>query len=292
MVISDYLHTISKHFNFEICINDLVGFLNSDHELYTALQPYLIHKNPFCMHIKSNHALWEQCLQKKEKIYHKCLKEKKSYYGHCYCGIGEYIVPILSDDLMIGFICVGEYALNLEDAEGVIRKISHLHHIGFNILMEKYLQSTTFDIPPIELIDSLLNIVAEHISSIYSASTSKKLPLDMNKNHFVCMDTYTLTHAIEYIKQNYFKDITLEKIATFCHCSVSYLSRTFNQKMNMNINTYLNQVRIEQGKLLLTKSKLPVSHIATTIGFNDPNYFSSVFKEKCGISPTEYRKRT
>lgn len=288
--ISDYLYVLNKQFGFQICINDLVGFLNSDHELYVALQPYLIHKNPFCMQIKSNQTLWEQCLQKKENIYHKCNKIKGSYYGHCYCGIGEYIVPIFSDDLVIGFICVGEYALNLEDAETIISNISQLHHMEFNTLMDKYIKSTSSEIPSIELVTSLLNIVAEHITAIYSTSTCKQLPLSLNKKHFFCMDTYTLTHAIEYIKQNYSKDITLQDIAEFCHCSISYLSRTFNQKMNTSINSYLNQIRIEQAKQLLSQSTLPVSHIATTIGFNDPNYFSSVFKEKCGVTPREYRK--
>lgn len=291
MVISDYLNALTIQFNFEICINDLVGFLNSDQELYKVLRPYLIHKNSFCMHIKSNQALWEQCLARKENIYNKCLKVKNSYYGYCYCGIGEYIVPIFSNNLIIGFICVGEYSLNFEDAEYMIKILSKSNHFDFKILMEKYIQSTSFDIPPIELVNSYLNIVAEQISTIYSSSTYKKLPLDTNNKYFICMDTYTLTHAIEYIKQNYSKDITLEMIANFCHCSVSYLSRTFNKKMNTSIKSYLNEIRVEKGKHLISQSKLPISHIATTIGFNDPNYFSSVFKEKCGITPTEYRKQ-
>ena len=50
------------------------------------------------MCIKSDRALWDRCLRMKRGILMKSEQERKTYFGYCYCGVGEYIVPILCRD--------------------------------------------------------------------------------------------------------------------------------------------------------------------------------------------------
>jgi YesN/AraC family two-component response regulator len=59
----------------------------------------------------------------------------------------------------------------------------------------------------------------------------------------------------------------------------------------MNVNTYINKVRIEHAKDRLLNSKDIMTSIAMDSGFNDPNYFSRVFTRLIGNTPSEFRRR-
>ena len=55
-------------------------------------------------------------------------------------------------------------------------------------------------------------------------------------------------------------------------------------------NTYIRKIRIQKAKELLTQSLLSISEIAFQTGFNDPSYFSKVFREETGENPADWRK--
>ena len=84
--------------------------------------------------------------------------------------------------------------------------------------------------------------------------------------------------------------ITVGNLASLCHCNESYLSRIFKKQTGININIYINKVRIEYAKEMLTHTAKPISLIALDIGFNDPNHFSRIFAQLIGNSPNEYRR--
>ena len=96
---------------------------------------------------------------------------------------------------------------------------------------------------------------------------------------------------MEYIRLNAGSHISVAALAEFCHCSESYISRIFKRRIGVNINVYINKVRVELAENHLLLSKESISSIAARVGFNDPNYFSRVFTQIIGISPTEFRRR-
>ena len=59
----------------------------------------------------------------------------------------------------------------------------------------------------------------------------------------------------------------------------------------MNINSYINRVRIDHSKEQLEHATSSIATIALDCGFEDPNYYSKIFTNIMGISPREYRKR-
>ena len=130
----------------------------------------------------------------------------------------------------------------------------------------------------------------------FRGEPSRKLPPTHNtpnqarRYHNSSEDTI-LTHAIEYIRLNASGHITMADLACFCHCSESYLSRIFKRRTGVNINVYVNKARIELAKNHLLLSSENIAEIAAGVGFNDPNYFSRVFTNIIGISPTEFRRR-
>ncbi len=94
----------------------------------------------------------------------------------------------------------------------------------------------------------------------------------------------------QYIAQHSAEDISLEAIAARVNLSPFYISKVFKEETGVNYIDYLTECRIERAKSLLTDQELSLKAITFEVGYNDPNYFSKVFKKLCGVSPSEYRK--
>jgi AraC-type DNA-binding domain-containing proteins len=101
----------------------------------------------------------------------------------------------------------------------------------------------------------------------------------------------TIYKAVDYIKRNYSKKLTLEEVAGFVYLSPSYFSKIFKEELDISFNNYLNQIRIENSKRFLMNDELDMIQISEMIGFEDQSYFSKVFKKIAGVTPGKYRQR-
>ncbi len=97
--------------------------------------------------------------------------------------------------------------------------------------------------------------------------------------------------VIYYIDHNFQTNITLENIAPLFGYNSSYLGKIFSKKMGMNFNAYLDHVRTEKAKEILTTSKAQVYKVAEMVGYKNVDYFHIKFKKHTGCSPAEYRKQ-
>ena len=97
--------------------------------------------------------------------------------------------------------------------------------------------------------------------------------------------------AIEYIQNNFTKDISRRDIANHLKINEQYLSRVFKLITDKTIPTYITECRIEEAKRLLLKSDVDLKYLYSAVGFNDYNYFFVIFKKNVGCTPTEYKKK-
>lgn len=96
--------------------------------------------------------------------------------------------------------------------------------------------------------------------------------------------------AVAFIKKNYHdKDISLQKVATEVALSHYYFSHIFKDELKITFIEYLTKIRIEAAAKLLKNRNLNVNQIAYAVGYQDPNYFSKVFKRYTKTSPIDYR---
>jgi two-component system response regulator YesN len=72
--------------------------------------------------------------------------------------------------------------------------------------------------------------------------------------------------------------------------STGYLSRLFKQNFNMPFRNYLLKQRINKAKILLISSEMKIYEVCIAVGFEDPNYFSAMFKRETGYTPSGYAK--
>lgn len=99
-----------------------------------------------------------------------------------------------------------------------------------------------------------------------------------------------LTWVYEFIQENYNKEINLQSISDKYHLSYGYLSTIFTEKYGISFSKYLKKVRITKAKEFLERSNLTLSEICYEIGYTELGYFSRVFKDETGITPSQYRK--
>jgi two-component system, response regulator YesN len=97
----------------------------------------------------------------------------------------------------------------------------------------------------------------------------------------------------EYLEQHFTDpDLSLNDVAAQANLSASHFSAVFSQEAGQTFKEYLTEVRINKAKELLRMTALKSADIAFQVGYNDPHYFSSVFKKNTGFSPIEYRSKT
>jgi len=102
-----------------------------------------------------------------------------------------------------------------------------------------------------------------------------------------------IAQAQEYIVQHYAEpELSLNSVAAHVNLSPSHFSTVFSHTGNETFKAYLTEIRIRRAKELLCTTGLRIFEIADQVGYNDPHYFSAVFKKTTGLSPIDFRKRT
>ena len=113
--------------------------------------------------------------------------------------------------------------------------------------------------------------------------------LAMNSNKLVTISkTAKLTKR--YIDESLYSNLTIEDIAKQINLSKAHIIRDFSKNYGISPYNYLINQKIAVAKKMLLLHNMNISEISSQLGFDNPNYFSKLFKKKTGISPLQYRK--
>ncbi|NDL67691.1 response regulator transcription factor [Anaerotalea alkaliphila] len=128
--------------------------------------------------------------------------------------------------------------------------------------------------------DSIKKYVHDTYDFIFASSGSRK-----------SLYSAVIAKSIAYIKRNYMRNISLEEVAASAEISKSYLSLLFKQETGIKFSDFLANYRIEQSKKLILETNCKVYEIAEHVGFDNPYYFSRVFKDRVGMSCKEFKNK-
>jgi two-component system response regulator YesN len=98
-----------------------------------------------------------------------------------------------------------------------------------------------------------------------------------------------IASAMEYIKKNYNKDLSLEEVAKAVALSPFYFSKLFKAQVGENFIDYLTRCRMTVAEGMLKEGNCSIKDACYKVGYKDPNYFSKIFRKYFGQSPSEYR---
>lgn len=93
---------------------------------------------------------------------------------------------------------------------------------------------------------------------------------------------------VEAMKNNLDKSISVKDIAEMCNMSVSNVKRVFTKYSGMGVIEYFNRLKVDRAKKLLSEG-LSIKETSLRLGFENQNYFSTMFKRIDGISPGKYK---
>ncbi len=91
-----------------------------------------------------------------------------------------------------------------------------------------------------------------------------------------------------YIQIN-FKTITLEDMAEHFHLSAPYISKYFKERSGETFADYLQSIKMKKAKTYLKNSNMTIENIAYSVGYQNVEHFSRLFKKKYGMAPIQYR---
>ncbi|MDF2922743.1 MAG: hypothetical protein K0R57_1657 [Paenibacillaceae bacterium] len=97
--------------------------------------------------------------------------------------------------------------------------------------------------------------------------------------------------TVEYIRQHYADELTLEDMAVRALMAPTYFSSMFKLMVGRTFKEYIIELRIRKAMELLAVSDRNITEIHLQVGFNNLSYFIRVFKQHTGLTPSQYRKR-
>lgn len=108
--------------------------------------------------------------------------------------------------------------------------------------------------------------------------------IDTNKNK------QKIKQAIDYIQENYDKDLNMAVVSNHISMNYSLFSYLFKEYTGSNFVNYIKGIRMQEAKKLLEETDLRINEISAKIGYDNEKHFMRIFKASCGVSPSEYRK--
>ena len=130
----------------------------------------------------------------------------------------------------------------------------------------------------------------EHLVVMYYAELLILIYRHMDETYFPLSSNNTMRKAINYIREHYKDDISIGDVAEEACIGERYLRKIFSQHLNLSPVDYLNQIRINKAIELLRITELSVKEVCFECGFRSPQYFSRIFKQLVGVSPSDLLK--
>ena len=99
-----------------------------------------------------------------------------------------------------------------------------------------------------------------------------------------------LRRALEFMHDNYARELALEEIAAAAYLSEYHFARLFKQVTGATPHVYLSNLRMEKARRLLVETAHPIIEVAAMVGYQSQSHFTKIFKSVAGVTPRAYRE--
>ncbi len=147
-------------------------------------------------------------------------------------------------------------------------------------------------------LDEMSRQMAIKVENMISTEQDKQVHRDILKNYCNMVQqnstsgfSPTMQRALIHVSQHLFDtDLTLQSTAESLALNKTYLANLFKKETSGTFTSYVNTRRIDHAIFLLNTTDAPIQSIASDCGIPDVTYFTRIFKEKKGLTPSNYRK--
>ena len=226
----------------------------------------------YCRAIQNTPAGKQACLCSDAERLKRCQQSKQMEMHMCHAGLIDISVPILYNDVIIGYIIFGQMKTDA-DFSAVEEYILSLG-LSPEKMRQYYREISVLDTDRIQSISHIAQILVKHI---------------LLENMLIPNWDEGIQRALNYIHANLCTPLNIQSIAKNANLSKSVLYRRFHSSFGCTVNQYINKKRMEKAKELLKQGHLSVEDVSQQTGFSDHAYFSRIFKKETGLSPIKYK---
>lgn len=179
---------------------------------------------------------------------------------------------------------IEEQAVTKEVAERIIVELTvvlYRQYEHMNLLLEWSLEGLLQELHSLATLPEMIGLLKDSFGKWIAETRENSTKEDIQT---------VITKAQEYISEHYHKDLSIEEVAELADLSISHFCLLFKQATGYTFLEYLTQCRIEKAKFILKNSHVKVYQVAPMVGYQDPRYFTQVFKKLTGMTPTEFRE--
>jgi len=262
--VDEYVHPLK----FMYCLDGHIQIRLDDQEEFVIMEKY--HNAILASKGENDHVF---CFQGGKEVKLRNIEITKEIFQRRFAsgdhGEASQIQGLFEDDHADdAFYYDGMYSVTLSH---LFKKIDRYPHDG--IMRTVFLEAVA------------LEILSEQLS-LYKAD------LDGENNQWRLRE-YELScigNASRIIEEELEDICTIPELAYRTGLNVNKLQEGFKVLYNMTVNEYIHEIRMKRAHHLLRFSSYNISEIVVKVGLNSKSYFSKIFKDAYGITPTEYRK--
>lgn len=236
-------------------------------------------RTPYCTLIRASKKGDAACRRCDKAAFSRAAKHAGPYIYQCHAGLTEMIAPIMtSADERVGNLMIGQARQPGDkeqiEWEEIYRKCSG-GNFSLKELKSAYSKLTVLKMNEARSCANILQSLAAYVwLDNYIRRQSEPLSLKVKS----------------YIAENLKKNLSLDGIAKKFDVGKTTLCNAVKAEINMTVNELIRALRVEKAKELLEENAWLISEIAEEVGIPDYNYFTKVFKEESGVTPSVFRK--
>ena len=247
-------------------------------DTFRELTAYPEHIAPFCQIIRTSPEALNACLCCDKNACEQASRQHAPYTYCCHAGLTECIVPIYLGNIVIGYLFFGHVFSYPTHEEGwkSIRERCLPYGLDMDALRDAMYQQPVISEEYISSASHIMRSVAAYLCMERMVSLhQKELPVQID----------------DYITSHYTENISVRTICDHFQIGRTLLYEISEQNYGIGIAEHIRNLRIEKAKILLAEHpELRISEIAVACGFDDYNYFITVFKRLVGKPPRQFRQ--
>jgi len=232
--------------------------------------------SPFCSIIQEKVYCREKCMLMDTEMRLKAKKEKRCISYQCHAGLMEAIHPIFINDILAGYVMIGQYRLAEQLCEQVKKDAEKKGTL--KELKKAFLQTPLIPLKRLDHILGLLTLIVDYVIS---------------KEIVSLQGNVMIGKILARVENQPDKKLGLKDAARFIGKSESWVSHEFKAKLGMTFLEAIIRKKLDLAdELLRCRPDLSIEQISEQLGFCDRFYFSRVYKQHRKETPSEYRKKS
>lgn len=294
-ILEEMFALLEKTSPMRISFEDLSGVVSDVRDLFTERR-WRAHSCEFCTFAKSRRSTHRDCLVNKMATNRIAGRRGKSFSGQCHLGVTDIVHPLVYQGHVLGIFYYGSVVVEGTEplARKRIAKYCARRKVNPAPFLTRLKRLPRISPEALTQAQSRLNLASRICIRILEAygMPSERYHTDRDtyeahlRRHHILVQT-----ALRYIHQNYRNTIRLSDVASHVKCHPDHLCRLFKKQVGCGLGEFVERVRINHARKLISTGRFSIGEIAFQVGFNNQSYFNRIFKTRIGCTPGEFAQQ-